>query len=252
MTAAPLTLTGERTLPGIERENYWFRRHEAAYLAVAPFCRGALVLDAGCGEGYGAALLRRSGAARTVAVDLTADVVAHVAARYPALDVVRADLHRLPLRDGAVEVVVTSQTVEHLQDQAAFVAECARVLRPSGTLVVTTPNRLTFSPGLVSPVNPFHTRELSPDELVDLLSPHFAVVRLLGVSTGRRLRRWERRHGSLVSAQLAAEPSEWPDALRRVVRSVTAADFAIGPGGVDSSLDLVAVAVRRTARTAAP
>lgn len=248
MTDAALTLTGERTLPGIERENYWFRRHEAAYRAIAPFCRGALVLDAGCGEGYGAALLRREGAGRVVALDVEAGVVAHAATRYPSVDVAHADLHRLPVRGGAIEVVVTSQTVEHLHDQAAFVTECARVLRPAGTLVVTTPNRLTFSPGLAAPVNPFHTRELSPDELVELLAPDFAVTRLLGVHHGRRLSRWERRHGSLVTAQLAAEPDRWPAGVRTMVRGVRVDDFTLSPYGVDSSLDLVAVAVRRPAR----
>src|SRR5512133_814219 len=59
-----LALTGERTLPGIPTENYWFRRHEAAYDAVVPFCPGAVVLEAGCGEGYGAD--RLAAAARSV------------------------------------------------------------------------------------------------------------------------------------------------------------------------------------------
>ena len=241
----PLTLTGERTLPGIAVENYWFRRHEAAYLAMAPFCRGARVVDAGCGEGSGAALLQRAGAGHVVGVEMAADVAAHSAARYPLVAVVRGDLQRIPVADGAVEVVVSSQVVEHLHDQAGFVAECARVLRPAGTLVLSTPNRLTFSPGLASPVNPFHTRELSPDELADLLAPRFAVARMLGISHGRRLRRWERRHGSLVAAQLAGAPADWPAGLASFVRSVTARDFVVSPHGVDASLDLLAVATRR-------
>src|SRR6266540_7436750 len=77
-----LQLTGERTLPGIEIENYWFRRHEAAYLALAPYCRGGTVLEAGCGEGYGAAVLARV-ARRVVALDYDAATVAHAAATYP-------------------------------------------------------------------------------------------------------------------------------------------------------------------------
>ena len=247
MTSAALTLTGERTLPGIDAENYWFRRHEAAYAAMAPFCGGARVVDAGSGEGYGAALLHRYGAGPVVGLELDPSVAAHAATRYPHVPVARADLQRLPMRSGAVEVVVSSQVIEHLWDQPGFVAECARVLRPAGTLVVTTPNRLTFSPGLATPVNPFHTRELSPDELVEVLSPHFSVSRLLGVSHGARLRRWERRDGSLVVAQLAAPPEAWPARLASFVRSVRAGDFTISPHGVDASLDLFAVAVRRPA-----
>ncbi len=235
-----LTLTGERTLPGIAAENYWFRRHEVAYAWLASWCLGAVVLDAGCGEGYGANALRRN-ASRVVALDYLPDVVAHVSAAYRSVDAVRGDLQRLPLRDGSVEVVATLQTIEHLHDQPGFVAECARVLRPSGTLAVTTPNRLTFSPGLDTPLNPFHTRELAPDELRDLLAPAFTVTRLLGVHHGPRIRRWERRHGSLVDTQLSG--TDWPPSLRRFVARLRHTDFVVGPP--EDSLDLIAIGVRR-------
>lgn len=239
-----LTLTGERTLPGIAAENYWFRRHEVAYRWVAPWCAGAVVVDAGCGEGYGAAAIRTV-ARSVVALDYEEPVLAHVGARYPAVRPVRADLQHQPLRDGAAEVVVTLQTIEHLHDQNGFVAECARVLRPSGTLVVSTPNRRTFSPGRDAPLNPFHTRELDAAELALLLAPHFRVARLLGVSHGPRIRRWERRHGPLPDAQLASSPDGWPAPVERLVHSVRAKDFEVSPRGVDRSLDLLAIAVRR-------
>jgi SAM-dependent methyltransferase len=242
---AELILTGERTLPGIAEENYWFRRHQAAYLAVAPFVRGAVVLEAGCGEGYGAALLAQH-ASRVLAVDLDATTVRHVRTRYPdTVSALRGDLQRLPLTAGAVEVVASLQTVEHLHDQAGFLRECARVLRPAGTLILSTPNRLTFSPGLARPLNPFHTRELDPAELDDLLAPAFLTVRRWGLRHGRRLRRWERRHGSLVETLLATPPPAWPAELAALVTSVTAADFVIDEAARENCLDLVAVAVRR-------
>lgn len=241
---AALTLTGERTLPGIAHENYWFRRHEVAYEWLAPWCRGARVVDAGCGEGYGADLLART-AGSVIAVDASPDVVAHVARRYPSLRAVRADLLRLPVVAGAAEVVVNLQTIEHLADQEAFVAECARALRPSGTFVVTTPNRLTFSPGRDVPLNPFHTRELSAAELRDLLAPWFEVTRMLGVRHGRRIERWERRHGPLVDAQLASSPDGWPAGLRSFVADLRSRDFVVSATDVDTSLDLLAVAVRQ-------
>jgi SAM-dependent methyltransferase len=243
-TSAPLTLTGERTLPGIAEENYWFRRHEAAYLALAPFCTGAVVLEAGCGEGYGAALLAGR-ASWVIALDYLPGVVSHVRSAYGGLPAVQGDLQRLPLATASVEVVAALQVVEHLHHQPGFVAECARVLRPAGTLLVTTPNRLTFSPGGGAPVNPFHTRELSPAELTELLAPAFSVTRLLGLRHGRRITRWEKRNGGLVKAQLAAAPVQWAPALRRFVAGITARDFVVAPHHVDDSLDLLAVAVRR-------
>jgi SAM-dependent methyltransferase len=245
-SARSLPITGERTVPGVWHENYWFRRHEAAYLAVAPWTRGAVVLEAGCGEGYGAALLART-AHRVIAVDVDEPTLRHTRARYGSyVAPTRADLLRFPIRDGALDAVVYLQVIEHVADQAALVRECARVLRPSGVLVVSTPNRLTFSPGRREPVNPFHTRELSPSELVELLSPAFRVDRLLGTWHGRRLRRYDARHGGdFVTAQLAAPAAEWPKRLRRDVARVRASDFAILGGDVMTSLDLVAIAARR-------
>lgn len=238
-------LTGERTLPRIAEENYWFRRHEAAYLAVVPFVRGAVVLEAGCGEGYGAALLARS-ASRMIAVDLDAATIRHVGSRYAdAVNPVRADLQRLPMADGSVEVVAALQTVEHLGDQPGFLAECARVLRPAGALIVTTPNRLTFSPGRAAPLNPFHTRELAPAELDELLEPAFVAVRSWGLRHGRRLRRWERRHGPLPDALLAGPPAQWPAELSALVHAVTVTDFAVDDTDREDCLDLVTLARRR-------
>lgn len=245
-----LVLTGERTLPGIPDENYWFRRHEAAYHALLPWVRGARLLEAGCGEGYGAALLLGAGAAGAVlALDYDAATSRHAAAAYPGVAVLRGDLQRLPLADGSVEVVVHLQTIEHLHDQPGFLAECARVLRPAGTIAVSTPNRLTFSPDGRAPRNPFHTRELSPAELAALLEPRFVVTRLLGVHHGRRLRRAERVHGSLVAGQLDAPVDGWSPALRTAVHQVRAADFAVREDSrrwpLERSLDLLAIGYRR-------
>jgi SAM-dependent methyltransferase len=260
MPAGPLPLTGERTVPGVEVENYWFRRHEAAYRAVLPWLVGADVLDAGAGEGYGAAMLATV-AHRVFAVDYDQAAAAHCAAAYPEVRPVRANLTALPVRDGALGAVVSMQVVEHLWDQPGFVAECARVLRKTGLLALSTPNRLTFSPGRDTPVNPFHSVELSASELADLVSPHFRVTRLYGIGHGRRLRRLDRRYAGTVArggdgseigcgvgfvdAQLATPPAVWHPDLRRAVAAVTTADFAVRTRDLDASLDLVLLGTRR-------
>ncbi|HEY3607463.1 MAG TPA: class I SAM-dependent methyltransferase [Pseudonocardiaceae bacterium] len=249
--ASCLPLTGERTVPGVAAENYWFRRHEAAYLALAPHCAGAEVLEAGCGEGYGADLLAGV-ARRVIAVDYDDTAVAHVQVRYPAVAVVRADLALLPVRSGAVDVVANFQVIEHLGDQGGFLGECWRVLRPGGALLITTPNRLTFSPGFDVPLNPFHTRELAADELRELLvGAGFAVEFLGGLHHGERLRALDAAHGgSFIDAQVAVVmghlPGEasWPAELLGEVASVRSVDFDIRGDDVDLSLDLVAVARR--------
>jgi SAM-dependent methyltransferase len=225
-------------------ENYWFRRHEAAYVALAPWVRGARVLEAGAGEGYGAALLATY-AAHVLALDYDAAAAAHAAATYGSVAVVRGNLASLPVRSESVDVVANLQVIEHLWDQPGFIAECARVLRPAGTLVITTPNRLTFSPGRDTPLNPFHTREFTADELTELLAPHFRVVRAYGVHHGRRLRTLDKRFHGLIDAQLTLPPTEWTPGLRRAVAGVKASDFAITEADVDASLDLFLIAAKR-------
>jgi SAM-dependent methyltransferase len=161
------------------------------------------------------------------------------------------NLAALPLPDGVIDVVVNFQVIEHLWDQGQFVAECLRVLRPGGVLLMSTPNRITFSPGRDTPVNPFHTRELSAAELTELLTAAgFSVQSMLGIFHGARLAELDDRHGgSIIEAQIARAVADapWPDDLLADVASVTIDDFDLVDAAgrnIDDSLDLVAIAVR--------
>ncbi|MCW2733343.1 MAG: methyltransferase family protein [Mycobacterium sp.] len=248
-----LPLTGERTVPGLAEENYWFRRHEVVYQRLMDRCAGRDVLEAGSGEGYGADLIANV-ARQVIGLDYDDSAVAHVRARYPRVDMRHGNLAQLPLDDGAVDVVVNFQVIEHLWDQGQFVDECARVLRPSGVLLMSTPNRITFSPGRDTPINPFHTRELNAAELTELLTGSgFRVEAMLGVFHGARLRELDAKHGgSIIEAQItrALASAPWAADLLADVESVRAEDFdLIDTAGcdtpdIDESLDLVAIAVR--------
>jgi SAM-dependent methyltransferase len=250
-----LALTGERTIPGLDIENYWFRRHEVVYQRLAHLCIGKDVLEAGFGEGYGADLLADV-ARRVTGVDYDDSAVAHVRSRYPRVHVLQGNLAELPLSDGSVDVVVNFQVIEHLWDQSQFVAECARVLRPGGLLLISTPNRITFTPGSDTPINPFHTRELNARELTELLEDgEFDVRSMCGVFHGPRLRELDAKYGgSVIEAQIARALADapWPADLLADVSGVATADFelidaAVGDHSgrdIDDSLDLVAIAVR--------
>lgn len=250
-------LVGERTVPDLWHENYWFRRHEIAYQQLAgPVLAAAsavlpnrpVVIEAGSGEGYGLDILRSAGITQLVALDYDASAVAHAHRRYPDAGVARAGLSALPLATSCAGAVVSFQVIEHLWTPWEFLAECARVLVPGGLLAVTTPNRLTFSPGLgrgEKPPNPFHIKEFDADELRDTIAGHLHVTSVLGVGHGPRLLAWEAEHGSLIGAQLATSPTEWSDGLAQFVQSVTAADFVLAPLpdlAAENLLDLVVLA----------
>jgi SAM-dependent methyltransferase len=245
-----MALTGERTVPGLAEENYWFRRHEVVYRRLLEHCRDRDVLEAGCGEGYGADLIADV-AASVIGLDYDESAVAHVRARYPRVDMRHGNLANLPLPDSSVDVVVNFQVIEHLWDQGQFVSECARVLRPGGVLLMSTPNRITFSPGRDTPVNPFHTRELNAAEMTELLeSAGFGIEGLYGIFHGARLAEMDTRHGgSIIDAQIARALADapWPAELLADVEAITIDDFDLTPASernIDDSLDLVAIAVR--------
>ncbi|WP_408586295.1 class I SAM-dependent methyltransferase [Prescottella soli] len=245
--ASTLPLTGERTVPGIPEENYWFRRHEVVYRDLLPRCADRAVLEAGSGEGYGANMIADV-ATKVTGLDYDTSAVEHVRARYPRVEMLHGNLAELPLADESVDTVVNFQVIEHLWDQAQFLRECHRVLRPGGELLVSTPNRITFSPGRDTPLNPFHTRELNAAELTELLvEAGFRVALMTGVHHGPRLRDLDAKHGgSFIDAQieraLAGEP--WPEALARDVEGIDVDDFVLREADIDTSLDLVAVAIK--------
>ncbi len=250
MDDVSLMATGERTAPGLPDEEYWFARHEAAYLALPrllgpDICAGLLV-DAGAGEGYGAQALLTAGAGAVTALEFDATACRHAAATYPGVDIVQANLDALPLRSGAADAVISCQVIEHLWDLPRFLRECRRVLRPGGAIVVTTPNRLTFSPGLARgerPVNPFHVEEFDAAQVVDMLvEAGFVDVGALGLRHSPRLVDWERAHGSIVAAQVDAVLSgHWPDGLRAMVSTVTHHDFAIDVPSRGDDADIIGI-----------
>jgi SAM-dependent methyltransferase len=243
-----LPLTGERTVPGVPAENYWFRRHEAAYQHASGLIRDLTVVDVGCGEGYGTDRLATAARA-IVGIDYDATAIAHAGAAYPRARFARGNLAALPVRSAVADAVVTLQVIEHVWNHREFLSECRRVLRPGGLLYVTTPNRLTFSPGLDQPANLFHTKEFTAAELTTMLADSgFRVAQVCGLHAGSRLAALDSRHdGSFVAAQLGAPPQEWDEQLRRDVAGVAVGDFHILAADlhdVDQSLDLLVLARR--------
>jgi SAM-dependent methyltransferase len=251
----PLTLTGERTLPGIPDERYWFVRHVVAYraaqatlgaLVAARPAGGVAVLDAGCGEGYGLELLRAAGADRVIGADLDQRTVAHARAVYgaadPAIEVLEAELRELPLADDTAVLSVSFQVIEHLHDIPGYLAELQRVTAPGGTIMIATPNRLTFTPDSDTPVNPFHTVEFTAAELTRLLARSGLDVEVVqGVHHAGAVAAAERDRSVSVPHQLGAgEPQTWPSWLRQLVHQVEESDFRLAATDLDASLDLLA------------
>jgi SAM-dependent methyltransferase len=174
-----LPFTGERFVPGTKGEiwiEHWHRYHFASR-----WVGGKNVLDVACGEGYGTALLARH-AARVTGVDVAPGAIEHARREYAALanvEFVCADCTLLPLADSSIDVAVSFETIEHIAGQEAFLGELARVLKPGGVLLISSPNKLEYSDKRDF-VNPFHVKELYRDDLAKLVGARFPHVAWYG------------------------------------------------------------------------
>ena len=148
--------------------------HQARYRLALNLVPGQRVLDAGCGVGWGSELLRLAGAESVVGVDLSEEALADARRRAPECEFVPGDLQKLPFPDGGFDVVVCMEALEHTEDTGGTLDELARVLRPDGVLLVSSPN-----PGVYEAGNPFHLHELTSDELHHELASRFPHTRLL-------------------------------------------------------------------------
>ncbi len=178
-TPPALPFTGERFTP--EAQGKLWYEHWHRYAFALPLAKGRTVLDAACGEGYGSALLAQA-ARRVIGVDVSQRAVAHARERYRVCANIEywvASCTELPLPDASVDLIVSFETIEHLETQERMLDEFRRVLSPQGWLLLSSPNRPVYSAEEGSD-NEFHVRELDRGELDALLQPRFAARRWFG------------------------------------------------------------------------
>jgi SAM-dependent methyltransferase len=237
----PLALDGERTLPDVPEENYWFRRHLAVYEWVAAQVGGRRVIDMASGEGYGAAVLAAQAAA-VVGVEANPDAFEHARLRYRRANL-RFERSLVEVYAEPCDAIVFLQTIEHVHDPDAVLEHFAAMLTPGGAVFVSTPNVLTLAPpGAERSGNPWHLREYRPEEFRDLCAAHFRHVELYGLFHARRL----------AVHQFALERLGWDAIHRRLgltkrfydrfVPALSARDFALrARRDLARALDLVAL-----------
>ena len=183
----PLALTGERTLPDVPEENYWFARHLVVYEWIAAQVGGRRVVDMACGEGYGSDVLARAGAAAVVGVDANPEAHEHARLRYVAANL-RFVRTMVETYDEPCDAVVFLQTIEHVQDPGAVLARFRELVGPGGVVFVSTPNVLTLAPpGEARSGNPWHVYEYRPEEFHALCRAHFGAVEMYGLFHARKL-----------------------------------------------------------------
>jgi 2-polyprenyl-3-methyl-5-hydroxy-6-metoxy-1,4-benzoquinol methylase len=150
-------------------------------VAAKPYLRGE-VLEVGCGEGRGAEILIASSNSFT-AVDKIQSAIDALQRKYPQAQFQQMNIPPLMgLKDNFYDIVVSFQVIEHIQDDALYLREIHRVLKPGGMALITTPNRK-----MSLTRNPWHVREYLAGELKALAGSFFQKVTMKGITGNEKV-----------------------------------------------------------------
>lgn len=171
-TTTGLNDTGERMVPEFHKGGLTYAEHLTRYTAVGAMAKGKIVLDIASGSGYGTEILSQS-AKYVYGIDKSPEAVEYARSHFSRSNTEYrvGDATKISLDDHSVDLVVTFETIEHVEDYLAFMREIKRVLRPDGIAIISTPNDLEFAEG-----NHFHLHEFEYDELIKLTKQHFKHV----------------------------------------------------------------------------
>jgi ubiquinone/menaquinone biosynthesis C-methylase UbiE len=163
---------GERMVPYHHKGQLMYAEHLTRYQAVMDLVKGKVVLDIASGSGYGTKLISAK-AKKVYGVDVSTEAIEYSEKQYGAQNItyLLGNGEEIPLEDNSVDVVVTFETIEHIENYKKFLDEISRVLKDDGIAIVSTPNDLEFYEG-----NHFHLHEFTESELTNLLKKKFKFI----------------------------------------------------------------------------
>lgn len=223
--------TGERDYIEVMPENLaeWYMHlvHIASYEFASRMHTGGRVLDYGCGSGYGSKILASS-AAQVHAADLSTEAIDYAMNHHA-----QPNLSFYPLKDfiqhpSTYDLIVSFQVIEHVRDLNTYLASIHRMLTPDGTVLISTPNRLTRLFPFQKPWNIWHLTEYSPDSLRNVLESWFSDIEILHISSVPELTIPElQRTRKLRLIALPATLGIYPEFLRKFLLRIQTESFKL-------------------------
>ncbi|WP_340024940.1 class I SAM-dependent methyltransferase [Paenibacillus sp. FSL K6-1096] len=180
--------TGERVvINDAVKKNHGdvLEEHLNRYRLAQKFVKDKRVLDAACGAGYGSKMLQVAGASHVLGVDIDEASLYNARKTYghEQIDYAYGNVNKLELEDNSFDVVVSFETIEHIDDGSVWIQESARLLKDDGIFIVSTPNRSIANPAayfVEQPRNHYHKYEYTITELVGELLKEYDILGLYG------------------------------------------------------------------------
>lgn len=134
--------------------------HLNRYFIAKPYVQGKRVLDIACGEGYGSRLLKEWGAAEVIGVDISEEAIENASHLFGCnnLQYVKHSVEKLPFENDSFDMVVSFETIEHLDHPEEMLKEISRVVRLGGCIILSCPNDHLYAQQDPDFDNPYHKR----------------------------------------------------------------------------------------------
>ncbi len=177
---AEIEFTGERVVPN-KTPYYVFQQHINRYHFASNLAKNKVVLDIACGTGYGSYYLIKNGAKKVVGLDISEEAINYAKNNYKNLNLtfITGDSKKLPFKNEHFDIIVSFETIEHVNEYKKFLNECKRVLNEEGVFVCSTPNK-RYTSTFINEVNPYHVKEFYPEEFQNLINEYFPYTKLYG------------------------------------------------------------------------
>jgi len=225
-------------------------RHMCAYKFAVPYIKNKVVLDLGCGSGYGTYYLSIKGAKHIIGIDISKEAIRYCKDQYfnENLQYVTMDGSKLAFKDNSFDCVTSFQVIEHIENLDDYLSELRRVAK---MFFVSTPNKKTYD---AAGNNLFHVREFYLKDLQDLLQSFFQKVKLFGVYPGAQIQdvgnNVEKLEASIDNLRLRTFVELIPMKIKNVwathfLKINDAAAFTYQENPSENCLDFIAVCVKR-------
>ncbi|HPQ42879.1 MAG TPA: class I SAM-dependent methyltransferase [Syntrophales bacterium] len=266
--------TGERIIPeNIETcvDYLLYLRHLFAYeFAKSMVPKDSLVLEVGCGEGYGSHLLSQH-VKKIIGLDIDIKTINHALSKYASENCIFRTYNgiNIPYDTNTFDAVISFQVIEHIQNDKKYISEIHRVLKQSSLFILTTPNREYRLKRGQRPWNRFHVREYSASLLKDILIGTFPDVTIWGIRGNDEIQKIERERVEQIKRINSLDPlyvrnlipeqfkPQVIDFLKKIVarnrnnenknnflQQYTLKDFHITQNDVEDNIDLLGVCTK--------